>query len=157
MAVCVFSIIGGCGDYASNNFTQPYCQIFWKVCLSLVCMYARYYVVPWRSITQCYKNNCWKNEVEGRKKGGISAAQVHRPHSLSVQFSAQVHMPCSPLVQFSPPRWWQVPAHTVDLLAAVVGGMTQGWGSVIAACWCSRTAELQPTPQHHLHRELTNK
>ena len=43
-------------------------------------------------------------------------------------------MPHSPLVPFSPPHWWQVPAHTLDLPAAVVGGMTQGWGSVIAAC-----------------------
>ena len=43
-------------------------------------------------------------------------------------------MPCSPLVPFSPPHWLQVPAHTLDLLVAVVGGMAQGWGSVIAAC-----------------------
>ena len=43
-------------------------------------------------------------------------------------------MPRSPLVPFSPPNWWQVPAHTLGLLAAVVGRMTRAWGSVIAAC-----------------------
>ena len=63
----------------------------------------------------------------------ISAAQAHKLHMASVQYSVLDHRPCSLSVQ--------PPPHTLDQLAAVVllpaavgGRMSEAWSSVIGAC-----------------------
>ena len=63
----------------------------------------------------------------------ISAAQAHKPHMPSVQYSVLDHRPCSLSVQ--------PPPHTLDqlgvvvLLPAAVGGrMSEAWSSGIGAC-----------------------
>ena len=63
----------------------------------------------------------------------VSAAQAHKLHMASVQYSVLDHRLCSLSVQ--------LPPHTLDQLGAVVllpaavgGRMSEAWSSVIGAC-----------------------
>ena len=64
----------------------------------------------------------------------INAAHADRLHSVVIQSSVQVHRLHSLSVQFSSPLWWQTHPHTPDLAAVVDGWRSQTWNSGIGVC-----------------------